>query len=69
MDKCTRCKTKEAMHWSSFKGKEENLCCDCHIADGGAPATWHEGCRKYMTLREKQREKMLLIRVSQNGQA
>lgn len=59
MDYCDRCKIKEVKHITSCNGKTEKICCDCHIADGGSPATWHDGCRKYMSKKEKHSEKML----------
>jgi hypothetical protein len=36
---CDRCCKHKAMHVGS-----EDLCCRCHVEQGGIPADWHSVC-------------------------
>jgi hypothetical protein len=41
---CTKCGINKASHHIFMAGGESNLCCKCHIAEGGVPADWHKEC-------------------------
>ena len=46
---CDKCKVRPAMHtsWCWWKKPDrEDLCCQCHIENGGTPADWHPICMK-----------------------
>jgi hypothetical protein len=38
---CSSCKLRAATH---SVGKQNDLCCECYIAMGAAPAVWHPAC-------------------------
>ena len=38
-DACDECGIHQAMHTG-----ERDLCCKCHIKNGGIPADWHTNC-------------------------
>ena len=38
---CSSCKLRAATH---SVGKQNDLCCECYIATGAAPAVWHPAC-------------------------
>jgi hypothetical protein len=38
---CSSCKLRAATH---SVGKQKDLCCECYIAMGAAPAVWHPAC-------------------------
>jgi hypothetical protein len=40
---CSSCKLRSATH---SVGKQNHLCCECHIANGGAPVVWHPACMR-----------------------
>jgi uncharacterized protein CbrC (UPF0167 family) len=45
MTVCSRCGEHEAMHYTGkWWDKDEDLCCWCHIKEGGIPADWHTVC-------------------------
>lgn len=40
---CTKCGGKPAKH---KYGDGQDLCCECHVKNGSAPANWHDDCMK-----------------------
>jgi hypothetical protein len=47
---CARCTLRAASHFiTELVGKTSRyriLCCQCYIAEGNAPATWHPDCQR-----------------------
>jgi len=43
---CSSCKLRAATH---SVGKQNDLCCECYIAMGAAPAVWHPACVRAAT--------------------
>ena len=51
---CTECGLHEAQHLTHRCGRNPtvtNLCCVCHIKNGGIPADWHSQCMKAAAIR------------------
>ncbi len=65
---CDNCK-ENAYHSISFledgEWKKKSLCCSCYCKAGYPPATWHSGCRKFMTPKEIIQEEGLLKSTNQ----
>ena len=53
IDLCDKCKKEDAHHFSYSANGNTQLCCKCHIDEGGIPADWHAGCMKYHKVREE----------------
>ncbi len=51
-DACDRCGIHPAMHFS-----DEDLCCRCHIKEGGIPADWHIVCMKEYSKKVKTKKR------------
>lgn len=48
---CTTCKSRPANHETSFEGKTDYQCCECHVKAYNTPADWHPDCmRAYAAL-------------------
>lgn len=64
MEPCTRCGQHDARHLIYRTSQRENLCCFCHVAEGGTPADWHPDCLSAYRSNQERSMDMIELTIS-----